>query len=87
MSVRAELEAFILEEIALGREMQSIDPDEDLLARGIIDSLGVTQLVAFLEERYAIRVTDEELSPGQLPQTSPAIEAFVERKRPRAPTW
>ena len=86
MSVRAELEAFILEDIALGREMQSIDPDEDLLARGVIDSLAVTQLVAFLEEHYSIRVTDEELIPDNF-RSLARMEAFVERKRPRAPTW
>ena len=86
MSVRAELEAFILEDIALGREMESIDPDEDLLARGVIDSLAVTQLVAFLEERYSICVTDEELVPDNF-RSLARMEAFVERKRPRAPTW
>ena len=86
MSVRAELEAFILEDIALGREMESIDPDEDLLARGVIDSLAVTQLVAFLEERYSIRVTDEELVPDNF-RSLARMAAFVERKRPRAPTW
>ena len=86
MSVRAELEAFILEEIALGRELESIDPDEDLLARGVIDSLAVTQLVAFLEERYSIRVTDEELIPDNFRSVA-RMEAFVERKRPRAQTW
>ena len=86
MSVRAELEAFILEDIALGREMESIDPDEDLLARGVIDSLAVTQLVAFLEERYSIRVTDEELVPDNF-RSLARMEAFVEHKRPRAPTW
>ena len=86
MSVRAELEAFILEEIALGRELESIDPDEDLLARGVIDSLAVTQLVAFLEERYSIRITDDELVPDNF-RSLACMEAFVERKRPRAPTW
>ena len=86
MSVRAELEAFILEDIALGREMQSIDPDEDLLARGVIDSLAVTQLVEFLEERYSIRITDEELVPDNF-RSLARMAAFVERKRPRAPTW
>jgi len=84
MSVTAELEAFILDEIALGRG--PIGPDEDLLARGVIDSLGVTQLVAFLEDRYRIRVTDAELKPANF-RTLASIEAFIARRRPRAPTW
>ncbi len=83
MSVRAELEAFIVEEVALGRGIPSIAPDEDLLARGVIDSLGVTQLVAFLEERYSIRVGDDELVPANF-QSLDRLEAFVAGRRERA---
>jgi acyl carrier protein len=85
MSVKAEVEAFLLDEIAVGRGT-SIDAEEDLLASGIIDSFGVTQLVAFLDNRYGIRVTDEELKPLNF-QSLARIEAFVARRRPRAGTW
>lgn len=81
MSVAAEVEAFVLEEIALGRGIQTIAEDDDLLAGGLIDSLGVTQLVSFLEERFGIRVTDEELTPANF-RTLTAIEAFVACKQP-----
>ena len=81
MSVTSELEAFIVEEITLGRGIRSIAPDDDLLAGGIIDSLGVTQLVAFLEDRFGIRVTDEELTPANF-RTLAAIDAFVGCKQP-----
>jgi acyl carrier protein len=84
VSVSAELEDFITEEIAFGRGIESIDPDEDLLARGVIDSLAVTQLVAFLEDRYGIRITDDELIPEHF-RSLACMEAFVERKRSRAP--
>lgn len=84
MSVMAELEDFIVEEIAFGRGIESIPPDEDLLARGVIDSLAVTQLVAFLEDRYGIQITDDELIPDNF-RSLACMEAFVERKRSRAP--
>jgi acyl carrier protein len=85
MSVREEVEAFIRDEIAVGGGT-SIGPEDDLLARGLIDSLGVTRLVAFLEDHYAIQVADEELKPLNF-QSLARIEAFVARKRPRARTW
>jgi acyl carrier protein len=85
MSVRDEVEAFIRDEIAVGGGT-SIGPDDDLLARGVIDSLGVTQLVAFLEDRYDIHVADQELKPVNF-QSLARIEAFVARRRPRARTW
>ena len=80
MSVEAELEAFVLEEIALGRGLRAIDRDEDVLARGIVDSLGVTQLVGFVEDRYGIQVSDDDLVPANF-QTLARIAEFVERKR------
>lgn len=80
MSVAAEVETFIVEEIALGQGPSSLAPDEDLLASGLIDSLGVTQLSAFLEERFGIAVTDADLVPGNF-KTLERIETYVSSKR------
>jgi acyl carrier protein len=86
MSVTAELETFIVDEIALGRGPRSIERDDDLLARGVIDSLGVTQLVAFLAERFGIEVRDEELVPANF-RSLAHMEAFIERRRETARAW
>ena len=83
MSVTAELKAFIADEVAFGRGVGAIGEHDDLLARGLIDSLGVTQLVAFLEDRFDVRVADDELTPANF-RSLASMEAFVERKRPRA---
>ena len=53
-------------------------PDEDLLAADLIDSLGITELVSFLERRYGIAVSDDELLPENF-QTIEKIAAFVDR--------
>jgi acyl carrier protein len=81
VDVSTELEAFIVEEVALGRGLATIAPDDDLLSGGILDSLGVTQLVTFLEDRFGIRITDDELTPANF-RTLAAIEAFVGCKQP-----
>ncbi|HWM09557.1 MAG TPA: acyl carrier protein [Solirubrobacteraceae bacterium] len=86
MTVSTELETFIVEEIAMGQGPPSLTRDADLLAGGLIDSLGVTQLVAFLEERYAIAVRDEDLVPGNF-RSLERIEAYVLRKRAGAEPW
>jgi acyl carrier protein len=81
VELATELEAFIVEEVAMGRHLAAIAPDDDLLSGGIIDSLGVTQLVTFLEDRFGIRVSDDELTPANF-RTLAAIEAFVFCKQP-----
>jgi acyl carrier protein len=80
MSVMTELQDFIVDEVTVGRQIGEIGPDDDLLAQGIIDSLGVTQLLEFVHERYGVAVGDDELVPQNF-QNVRAIEGFIARKR------
>jgi acyl carrier protein len=41
-----------------------LDPDTSFLEKGIIDSTGVMELVAFLEETFGFRVEDDEIVPA-----------------------
>ena len=79
MSDPAAIEQFILEEVAAGRGIDSVDRDEDLLAREVLDSQGTLELVAFLEERFGIEVADEDLVPENFKSVN-SIAAFAERK-------
>jgi acyl carrier protein len=79
MSVSADIEQFILSELTQGRGITKIDPQENLLSKGIVDSHGVMELVGFLEERYGITVGDEDLSPENFESVA-SIEAYVQRK-------
>jgi acyl carrier protein len=80
LSVTAEVEQFIVSELTQGRGISSVDVDDNLLAKGIIDSHGVMELVAFLEERYGISVGDEDLTPENFESVT-RIQEFVTRKR------
>lgn len=60
METQAALTEFVLEELAKGRK-SVIKPDDDLLGEGIIDSLGILQLVAFIEEKFNFQVPDEDV--------------------------
>jgi acyl carrier protein len=61
-------------------EQASYAPDDNLLAQGIIDSMGLLKLVTFLETRFDIETTDEDLVPENF-TTLAMIGDFVERKR------
>ena len=54
--------------------------DEDsLLDRGLIDSTGVLELVAFLQQNFAITIADDEIVPDNLDSIL-GISDFVEQK-------
>lgn len=80
MSVAAEVEQFILQELMTGSAIDSIAHDEDLLASGVVDSHGLLQLVTFLRERCGVEVPEEALTPENF-QTIAAIDAYVQGVR------
>ena len=40
--------------------------EDSFTERGIVDSTGVLELVAFLEEKFQVKVEDEDLIPANL---------------------
>ena len=78
MSVEAAVRQFLKNE--LGKDAQAVAREESLLESGTIDSVGVMQLVAFLEKTYGITVEDDDLMPDNF-DTIAAISAFVERRQ------
>ncbi len=69
---------FLLEKFPLARK-QELKESENLLEGGILDSLGVLDVVAFLEGEFGISVTDEELVPENF-QSLERLAAFVQSK-------
>ena len=56
--------------------------DEPLLQNGVLDSLGILELVSCLEQEFGISVDDEDLAPDNF-QTIERLAAFVAEKRNR----
>jgi acyl carrier protein len=82
-SVQQELHAFIVTELVSGQGQDAITADDDLIKRGIVDSLGVQQLIDFCESRYHIRVAKEDLVPQNF-QTLRQLAEYVDRKQAEA---
>lgn len=83
-AVERELQDFIVSELVSAGGAPPITPDEDLIKRGIVDSLGVMQLVDFCESRYGLRVTDADLVPENF-KTVRDLAGYVERKQAEKP--
>jgi acyl carrier protein len=57
--------------------------DDSFLANGLIDSLGMMQLVSFVEGEFQLPVKDTDLVPENFDSVA-NIAAFVARARSRA---
>lgn len=53
--------------------------DDSFLGSGLIDSLGILQLVSFVEAQYSIVVADTDLVPANFDSVS-KLAAYVQRR-------
>jgi acyl carrier protein len=63
MSTREDLVRFIAGEFLQQLGVAEIPEDLDLIATGVIDSLGVLKVIAFLEERFSVSIAPEVMHP------------------------
>jgi len=74
----ARIRSFIGKKFPASRR-KILDDALPLLESGIIDSLGVLDVVTFLENEFMIKVSDEELTPDNFANIR-SLASFVETK-------
>ena len=57
------IENFLTTEVLYNIDRNNIAPEENLLKSGVIDSMAIIKLVAFIEERFKIHIDEEDLVP------------------------
>jgi acyl carrier protein len=77
--IQGELKTFIVEQYLFGKDV-ALDDHDSFMEHGLLDSTGILELVAFVENTYGLRLEDDELLPENLDSIA-AVTAFVVRKR------
>ena len=80
---RAKIREFIEDNFLFREDIEAIGDAESLLDAGLIDSTGILELVAFLEQEFAISVADEDIVPENLDSIE-RIDAYVARRQSTA---
>ena len=78
-SISYSIRQFILSHFPSARR-RSLRDEDLLIENGIIDSMGVLDVVSFIESEYGLTVLDEELIPENF-QNIVRLAAYVENKR------
>lgn len=78
--LESEIRAFVVENFLFGQDDEAMNAQSSLVESGIIDSMGVAEIVAHIESRYGVTVGDDELVPDNLDSIA-RIAAFVARKK------
>lgn len=82
MEIRNKVRKFIETNFYVA-DPASIDDESSLLDKGIVDSTGVLEVIAFIEVEFGLRVLDREVLPENLGSIA-AIASYVDRKSQRA---
>ena len=78
-----KIKQFIVDEFMPDVPVEDLDADFDLLTGGVVDSLGLLKVVAWLEAEYDIGVDDSQLGPESF-RTVRAIHEYVEQETAKA---
>jgi acyl carrier protein len=80
--VAVQVQQFIRQNFYLD-EALDLGDDVSLVAGGLVDSTGMLEVITFLEEKFGIKIADDEVVPANLDSIG-RISAFVIRKQERA---
>lgn len=81
-STKAKILSFLMKKFPVARR-RGLDENSKLLESGIVDSLGVLDVVGFLEQSFNIKIVDDELTPENFGSVK-CMASFVEGKRNHA---
>lgn len=82
-SIKDQVRVFIRENYLFGDESVELADDASLIENDIIDSTGVLELVAFVEEHFGVRMDDAEIVPANLDSVD-RIVAYLDSKMSQA---
>ena len=64
--IERDVRQFVVDNFILDPSANPLGGDESLTTSGVLDSMGVLELIMFLEERFGIKVPDEDTLPANL---------------------
>jgi acyl carrier protein len=79
MDTRQQIMKFITTNFYVGDSVM-LTEETSLLDSGAVDSTGVLEIIAFLEEQFGIQIADDEMVPDNLDSVA-KIANFVGKKK------
>jgi acyl carrier protein len=79
MNIKEEIREFILNNFLKGDRSKRVADDTSFIEEGIIDSIGILELVAFLEEKFGIKVEDDEIAPENF-ESLEKLDSYIKSK-------
>ena len=79
IEIQTKLREFIVQQFPAAASKE-IGPHDSLIKHGIIDSLGVLEIVTFVEQQFAIVLSDDEMVSEHF-ESIASLAEFIQSKR------
>ena len=79
-ATESAIREFLVNEVLYDKDLKDLQPQDPLIARGLLDSLSILKTVTFCEERFGIAIPDTDVLPDHF-ESIRAIAALVDRRR------
>ena len=80
MTIKEQLKDYIARNLLFSDNGFKYDDDDSFLEEGIVDSIGVLELVGFIEEAFGVVVDDMDVIPDNF-DTVNKLTAYVQSKQ------
>lgn len=79
-ATEARIRDFLTQDVLYDRDLRDLPLDENLIEKGLLDSLAILKVVTFCEEEFGVTIPDQDVLPDHM-ESVRAIAALVERVR------
>ena len=79
MTIKEQLKDYIAKNLLFSDDGFKYDDNASFLEEGIVDSIGVLELVAFVDETFGVEVEDHEVTPDNFDSVN-NLAAYIQGK-------
>jgi acyl carrier protein len=80
--IEQDLRKFVVDNFLFGNDDFKFSDDDSFLEKGLIDSMGILNLISHVETRYGVQVADSDLLPEHWDSVN-RIAAYVAARQAR----
>ena len=79
-ATESRIRDFLIQDVLYDRDLRDLALDDNLIEKGLLDSLSILKVVTFCEEQFGVKIPDQDVVPDNL-ESVRAMAALVERAR------
>ena len=78
-TLKTQVRQYVVDNLLMGTNGAELRDEDSFMQSQVIDSVGVVELVSFLEKHFSIKVEDQEMLPENLDSLN-GIARYLQRK-------